>query len=60
MVNIFQSNCCQLLATCITTFAFTCVAIATPPLIAIDMLAQKNLSLNDINFSIKIEKIMKR
>ena len=60
MANISQSNRYQLLATCITAFTFTCVAIAPPPLMAIDMAAQKGLNLNDINFGIKIEKIYEK
>lgn len=60
MANIFQSNRCQLLATCITAFTFTCVAIAPPPLMAIDRAAQEGLNLNDINFGIKIEKIYEK
>lgn len=31
MANIFQSNRCQLLATCITAFTFTCVTIVPLP-----------------------------
>ena len=57
MANIFQSNCCQLLATCVTAFTFTCVTIASPPLIAVQ---NGGLNLNDINFGIKIEKIYEK
>lgn len=57
MANIFQSNCCQFLATCVTAFTFSCVTIASPPLMA----AQNgDLNLNDINFGIKIEKIYEK
>lgn len=60
MANIFQSNRYQLLVTCATTFAFTCVTIAPPQLIAYDATAQKDLNLNDINFGVKIEKIYEK
>lgn len=60
MANIFQSNRCQPLVTCTTAFAFTCVTLAPPQLMAYDMTAQKALNLNDINFGIKIEKIYEK
>lgn len=60
MANIFQSNCCQLLANCFTAFAFTCVAIPPHPLMAIEIVTQKNLNQNDINFGIKVEKIYEK
>jgi hypothetical protein len=56
MANIFQSTRCFTLATYFTTAAFTTVAICPPPLMA----AQGSLSLNDINFGIKVEKIYEK
>ena len=60
MVNIFQHNCSKLLVSCTTALAFTCVTVAPPSLMAYEMAVPKALNLNDINFSIKIEKIYEK
>jgi hypothetical protein len=56
MAHILQSTRCLTLATYLTTASFTTVTIAQPPLMA----AHANLSLNEINFGIKIEKIYEK